>query len=330
MRETEHHDWAVVLAGGQGRRLRHLTIGPDGMSVPKQFCSLGRGTSLLHDALHRAGAIAPPERILVSVTEGHRDWWQELDDCMQRENILVQPEQRGTGVGMLHPLLEILRRDPAAIVAVLPADHYFRSESVIAAGLREAMDLARKHPADILLLAFQPDDADPDLGYIVPDATADSRLFHVRQFVEKPGAANVQSLIDRGALWNSFIVVARASALVALFERRFPTAVALLRDYVVRAADDAPHPALLAHTFRDLPAIDFSDDVLPLQADRLRVLRLPTCGWSDLGTPARLARVVRKYRRSIDQAPPAPRGMRGRVDLAERWAGTQAQGMAHP
>ena len=330
MDSTNANQWAVILAGGQGRRLRHLTIGPDGNSVPKQFCSLGRGNSLLHDALQRARAIAPPERILVSVTEGHRAWWRELTDCMPDGNIVVQPEQRGTGIGMLHPLLEILRRDPLAAIAVLPSDHYFRSESAIAAGLRDAMNIARGSPSDVVLLGFQPADADPDLGYVVPDESSDSRLFHVRQFVEKPGAALVQSLIDRGALWNSFIVVARGSALLALFERRFPTAVALLRDYVERAADGAPHPALLAQTFRDLPPIDFSDDVLPLQHEWLRVLRLPACGWSDLGTPARLASVVRRHRRSIDQALPALQGMGGHIDLAERWAGTSTPVTAHP
>jgi mannose-1-phosphate guanylyltransferase len=316
MQDDTRHRWAVILAGGQGRRMRHLTIGPDGLSVPKQFCSLGRGNSLLHDALHRAGAIAPPERILVSVTEGHRAWWAGLTDCMPPGNVIVQPEQRGTGIGMLQPLLEILRRDPQATVAFLPADHYFRRESMIDAGLREAMTLAAGSPDEVLLLGFKPDDADPDLGYIVPDASENPRLFHVRQFVEKPGDAHVQALIDRGALWNSFIVVAHGRALRALFERRFPAALALLQDYVARSADGREHRALLLQTFRDLPPVDFSDDVIPSQTGHLRVLALPACGWSDLGTPARLARVLRRHRKAIDQAPCAPPGTSGHVDLA--------------
>src|SRR5262245_3901959 len=34
------HDWAIVLAAGEGTRLRSLTTMADGVPVPKQFCSL--------------------------------------------------------------------------------------------------------------------------------------------------------------------------------------------------------------------------------------------------------------------------------------------------
>ena len=46
--------WAVVLAGGDGSRLSGLTRGPDGVVVPKQFCSLDGGPSLLQSAIDRA------------------------------------------------------------------------------------------------------------------------------------------------------------------------------------------------------------------------------------------------------------------------------------
>ena len=61
------HNWAVVLAAGEGSRLQVLTTMASGVAVPKQFCSLGGGTSLLHDALKRASVIAPPERMCVVV-----------------------------------------------------------------------------------------------------------------------------------------------------------------------------------------------------------------------------------------------------------------------
>ena len=36
----DEHTWALVLAGGEGTRLRALTTDSSGISVPKQFCSL--------------------------------------------------------------------------------------------------------------------------------------------------------------------------------------------------------------------------------------------------------------------------------------------------
>jgi hypothetical protein len=41
--------------------------------------------------------------------------------------------------------------------------------------------------------------------------------------------------------------------------------------------------------YRDLPLIDFSRQVLQGAESMLRVLRVPRCGWNDLGTPKRLA-----------------------------------------
>ena len=43
--------WALILAGGEGTRLSSLTTTPGGLSVPKQFCSLQGGASLLEETL---------------------------------------------------------------------------------------------------------------------------------------------------------------------------------------------------------------------------------------------------------------------------------------
>jgi mannose-1-phosphate guanylyltransferase len=322
------HDWAVVLAGGQGRRIAHLTLNDAGISVPKQFCSLGHGSSLVHEALLRARAAAPLERTLLTVTQAHRAWWRDLRDLLSPENLLVQPEQRCTGVGILHSLLEIMRRDPDASLAVLPADHYFRDEGVIASGLRAAMALTRKFPQQILLLAFEPEDFDPDLGYIVPTAAQRENLCEVSRFVEKPGLDDVLTLVDQGALCNSFMVAASGRALLDLFERHYPAVVTQLRNFVATPLEPAARREALARLFRDIPSIDFSKEIIASQISHLRVLRLPACGWSDLGTPARLDRVLRRHGTAIDQAPVAPASLRGHLDLAERSRAAAASGPA--
>ena len=57
--------WVVVLAGGEGSRLRSLTTTAAGMTVPKQFCSLYGGRSLLQEAL----AVGHPEVVDPSTQE---------------------------------------------------------------------------------------------------------------------------------------------------------------------------------------------------------------------------------------------------------------------
>lgn len=61
--------WAVVLAGGSGARLASWIAARNGTSVPKQYCSLRGGRSLLADALRRADSEIPapgPPRQLIS------------------------------------------------------------------------------------------------------------------------------------------------------------------------------------------------------------------------------------------------------------------------
>src|SRR4029077_15805474 len=99
--------WAVVLAGGEGGRLRALTTTATGMAIPKQFCSLRGGASLLEEALQRATAIAPTERISTVVAEHHADWWCRSLSALAPANVFVQPQNRGTALGILLALLNI-------------------------------------------------------------------------------------------------------------------------------------------------------------------------------------------------------------------------------
>ena len=71
------HVWSLVLAGGDGNRLRALTTKPCGTSVPKQYCSLHGGHSLLEDAIARAQRVVAPDRVCTIVAQQHREWWTE-------------------------------------------------------------------------------------------------------------------------------------------------------------------------------------------------------------------------------------------------------------
>jgi hypothetical protein len=54
--------WVLILAAGSGTRLSSLTANGNGGPVPKQFCSLPGGVSLLDETLARAATIASPAR----------------------------------------------------------------------------------------------------------------------------------------------------------------------------------------------------------------------------------------------------------------------------
>ena len=285
------HSWALVLAAGEGSRLQALTTNASGIPVPKQFCSLGGGSSLLQDALQRVACIAPRQRTCVVVAAQHRRWWEELSATLPTQNIIVQPRNRGTANGILLPLLRILQRDPDASLLVLPSDHYVRDEAVLATGLQQALQVSWRSNR-IVLAGFAPEAPDPELGYIVPSGEGTAGAVDVREFVEKPCESAARQLTSRGGLWNSFIFAARGRTLLRLFEQRCPEIVMEMRGLVATAdAGMRPDPNLI-EMYERLPVLDFSRDILERCASQLQVLRVPPCGWSDLGTPVRVAQVL--------------------------------------
>ena len=116
------HTWAVVLAAGEGSRLRKLTTTASGTAVPKQFCSFLGGCSLLSDTIQRAQAVTGLRRICAIVAKQHEQWWKQPLQALQRSNVIVQPANRGTGTGILLSLLHVMKRDPQAAL-VFPQQH---------------------------------------------------------------------------------------------------------------------------------------------------------------------------------------------------------------
>jgi mannose-1-phosphate guanylyltransferase len=283
--------WAVILAGGEGSRLRKITTTREGLVIPKQYCSLERSSCLLQDAVSRAGSVALPSHICTVVAAQHRRWWPSALAALNESNVFVQPQNRGTALGILLAVLTLEMRNPAATIALLPADHYFRDEEAITRVIRVAGNLASANSASTYLIGAEPASADPELGYILPAERVVDRPALITGFKEKPNAEHARELIALGALWNLFIVVGSVSALLELFTEEYADAVCGMREALKQRAA-GQHDAV-EKLYESIGPIDFSRDILEIQAHRLHVVRVPHCGWTDLGTPQRVEATIR-------------------------------------
>lgn len=316
--DNEDDAWALVLAAGEGSRLKALTMTPTGAHVPKQFCSLIGGPSLLDEALARAESVVPRRRVCAIVAAQHRRWWERLPDRLPTSNVIVQPENRGTANGILLGLTRIAERDRNARVVLLPSDHHVEDEPTLADSLRGAVAHLRLRTREVLLLGIQAAEPDPELGYILPGDRFTLGVFDIAKFVEKPAAPVATKLIESGALWNSFIVAGTASTLLRLLRQRFPEIVDAMRDAVRRDRHRPNSPIATASLYACLPNLDFSRDVLSnAVAPALRVLAVPECGWSDLGNPTRIAATLRRSRTARSLSSSAF-GKRAQISLAAR------------
>jgi mannose-1-phosphate guanylyltransferase len=293
------HVWSLVLAGGDGNRLRALTTRPCGTSVPKQYCSLRGGHSLLEDAIARGERVVAPGRICTIVAQQHREWWTEsrpLLEALETGNLIVQPRNLGTGIGILYSLLHILAKDPQAHLVLLPADHYVRDEETLNRALLQALERLDRNADRPVLLGLQPDEPDTDLGYVLPGDPDPLGGYGVARFVEKPGYSVAR--IDAGGLCNTFIIVAAARTLLDLYMPRYAPLVMEMQVALAQGqtagSPTGSWPALLS-LYDRLPELDFSRDLLEGRAADLCVLCVAPCGWSDLGTPRRVGEIVQRF-----------------------------------
>lgn len=285
----EKQRWAVVLAGGLGARLQEMTGRRNGLAVPKQYCSMYGGPSLLRLALARALATVPRDRVLCVVASEHRQWWSRELCELPAENVIVQPYNRGTAVGTLLALLVGRSRDRSSRIMFMPADHYVEDEQVFASGISAAFDAIETHTEKVILLGLEPDEPETELGYILAEPNRHAGVRQVTRFIEKPGLRQAKSLVELGALWNSFVFGAEVNTLLALFRRRMPDTLSALRTL---AADPLDDPRSLAFLYGSLEHVDLSTSVFTGSESDLAVLGVSQCGWTDLGTPERVVRCL--------------------------------------
>jgi len=320
------HTWAVVLAGGDGKRLAALTADDQGRHVPKQFCSLDGETSLLELALARAKSLVPADRVCVVVAKDHERWWQPLAADLHAGNLVVQPQNRGTGNGALLALSYILKRDPDARLIFLPADHHALDETPLAHAMASILSSMPAKSKDMFLLGIAPDDADPDLGYIIPQNVAHHGAHGVRHFIEKPSRGVAGKLIQQGGLWNSGIFAANGNSLLNLFRKRFPDNVIGFQTAMARTSSPLPiYPArALIQLYERLADVDLSHQLFQFYVTDLQVVVVPHCGWSDLGTPQRVSERV-SLLAAQPHRPPHPRTQTAPLNLADAVSQAQRQ-----
>jgi mannose-1-phosphate guanylyltransferase len=252
--------------------------------------------------------LVAPERICTIVAQQHRQWWSEIQllSRLPSRNLIVQPRNRGTAIGILYALLRILARDPKAIVVLLPSDHYVRDEPVLYQSLRLALQRVEQGTDRPVLLGLEPDETDADLGYILPSGPDPAGGQTVAKFIEKPSIEVAHDLIERGGLWNAFIIVASGQALLSLFMPQYSSTLVEMQVILSRAQrlkfPAAGWPALV-DLYARLPELDFSRDILEGKESKLCVMRVPPCGWSDLGTPRRVAQTLQRLNVADDLLP---------------------------
>lgn len=283
--------WAIILAGGDGTRLQSLTRVITGDNRPKQFAPVIGGATLLNQTRRRVSRSVPPSRTLLVVTEKHRQFYEQLAKTISPGLLLEQPQNKGTAPAILYALLRVATKSPKAVVALFPSDHYFADTDEFMSHVDVAFDAVESQPDTVTLLGITPTAPETEYGWIEPQSSiigsAPRSITRVSRFWEKPSATLAASLMERGCLWNSFVMVGRVDSLLRMTRAALPELYAAFEKVIPTFATAAERKAL-TELYAKIDEVNFSHQVLAVRPQELAVMRVGDVGWSDLGEPSRV------------------------------------------
>jgi mannose-1-phosphate guanylyltransferase len=282
---------------------------------PKQFCPIVGAESLLRQTRARLDPLFSGDRQVFVVSHAHERYYsRELADAKD-SLVIAQPMNRGTAVGIIVALVQIMQADPDAIVAFFPCDHYYSDDESFRSIVRSATSSAEQFRGSLVIVGAEAEYAETEYGWIEPGRvvlqTQARPLCRVNRFWEKPALPQARALLQSGCLWNTFVTIGSGATFLELVCSEVPDVVLSVTRGV---ADDD-----LVPTYARLPSVDFSRDILAHQAKRLLVLSDSGSGWADLGSPNRvlglLARNLNQpaWFRQTNGSSPEARALRGVV-----------------
>ena len=289
--------WALILAGGDGTRLRALTRQIAGDPRPKQFCPLLDGETLLDRTRRRVDLLTRPDRQVVIVTRPHEPYFRPLVTDLAPDRLGIPPDKRRTAAGLRYPLMRIADLAGDVPVAVFPSDHFVDNDVAFVAAVAGAVDALAADPDRVILLGIEAASPETEYGWIEPAAPdlgpQPTSVLPIQRFWEKPAPDLAAALLSRGCLWNSFVMVGRVPTFIDLIRAGAPDLVRAFEP-VQRVLGSPRERAVVDRVYASLEPVNFSERVLEPSAARLGVVRLKGIEWSDWGNAERVFATIRR------------------------------------
>lgn len=294
---TMKHVWSIVLAGGEGERVKPLILRWLGRHRPKQYCTFVGHRSMFEHTVDRAIRIASAARTVVVAAHHHRSDTQAQLSGRPIGKLIHQPMNRDTAAGIFLPLSYVRARDPQAMVVIQPSDHFIYPERRFLTTVQQTVAAADEAPDRLLLLGVQPDRLETEYGWIQRGTRLSGSpgypVHAVSSFLEKPELAQADAALRAGGLWNTLVLTASVDTL-------WKTGWACFPDMMPQFERLAPfwetpdESAGIADAYHHMPQFNFSSHLLQRLPDRVAVMELTGVLWSDWGKPARIAETIRR------------------------------------
>ena len=269
--------YASILSGGIGSRFWPLSR----ETTPKQLLRVLGEESLLESTISRLDPLVPAERISIVTNEKQAEIIKThlaSGNGNVSPGYVVEPMGRNTAPAIGIAALDIARKDPEAIMAVLPADHLISDGASFRGALEAAAAVAEE--GHVVTFGIKPSYPETGYGYIkAADAVIEeSGRYTVRKvdcFVEKPDIETAKGYVEGGGYyWNSGIFLWKVEKILGEIKLHLPELYQKLME--IKEGGD------IEEAYEEITGISIDHGILEKTADC--VVIEADFPWSDMGS----------------------------------------------
>lgn len=211
--------YSVIMAGGSGTR-----FWPESRDLrPKQLLKLVGDRSMIQSTVDRLEGLIPRDQVFIATNARQAAGIAEQLPELSSSSLLLEPCKRDTAPCIALAAAHLAKRDPDAVMAVMPSDHVIGPTEKFRQAIQLAADLVAASPDRIVTLGIRPTYPAESFGYIergdrLEVAACDdpsASVFRVARFREKPKVEAAREFVASGNFyWNAGIFVWRARTIL--------------------------------------------------------------------------------------------------------------------
>ncbi|MGC2062685.1 MAG: mannose-1-phosphate guanylyltransferase/mannose-6-phosphate isomerase [Thermodesulfovibrionales bacterium] len=275
--------YGVVLAGGSGTRFWPLSR----EATPKQMLRVFGDKTMIQQTHARMTGLVPAGNVVI-VTGRKYEFdikAQMAEVCGTGSlHILIEPEGRDTAPAIGLAAVQVMKKDPSAVMVVMPSDHVILNDERFRMIVREAAVLAGE--GYLTTIGIIPDRPEIGYGYIRKGSpirkTKDAPSYKVRRFVEKPDLEKAKEYVDSGDyLWNSGIFIWTVKDILSEIKKQMPDLYKGLLE-IKKALGGKDEQDVINAVFKKLSRVSIDYGIME-HASKVAVLPADM-GWSDVGS----------------------------------------------